>query len=148
MTDLEQFEAWWFASKYCQVVVARRMRQQIAWDAWQQIAWDAWQAARAAPVCDPTATQCPRCNNPNGPVLGECDFRAAPAQRDLTVPEEKAIDAALFASVKRAAPAQSRDRELLIKILEQYYIVGGPFPADRMKDIVEDAGIYLPGYGK
>jgi hypothetical protein len=33
----EAFKAWYFASKYCQVVIPAKH--------WEQIAWDGWQAA-------------------------------------------------------------------------------------------------------
>lgn len=36
---------------------------------------DAAPVQQSLPACDPTATQCPRCNNPNGPVLGPCDMQ-------------------------------------------------------------------------
>lgn len=31
----EAFEAWWYASKYAQVVIPSQPAMQVAWDGWQ-----------------------------------------------------------------------------------------------------------------
>lgn len=31
----EEFESWWYASKYCQVVNPSANAEQTAWDSWQ-----------------------------------------------------------------------------------------------------------------
>lgn len=46
-----EFESWWYASKYCQVVNSSENAKQTA--------WDGWRASREAlvielPVCDPS----------------------------------------------------------------------------------------------
>lgn len=40
--------------------------------------WDRIFGKKPLPPCDPTATQCPRCNNPNGPKLGPCELDVKP----------------------------------------------------------------------
>lgn len=49
MTEREQFEAWFYASKYAQVTFPK--------EPFKQTAWDAWQASRRAALTE-AATLC------------------------------------------------------------------------------------------
>ena len=51
--EREDFERWFFASKYAQVKIPRSDEVQIAWDTWQ--AATAAERERAARVCDDEA---------------------------------------------------------------------------------------------
>jgi hypothetical protein len=93
----------------------------FAHSAASQPAQSSWTDARCAlNVCDGEYPddpvihdpKCPRASQParesHWPAtdIEGKQFASQPAQRDLTVPEEKALDAALFASAKRVEPAQ------------------------------------------
>lgn len=71
----------------CLVKVSGRIGvPSLTWDHWQVIIAALEAATKPAesydllPECNPTLTQCPRCNNPNGPKLGPCKLFDAPAE--------------------------------------------------------------------
>ena len=72
--EREQFEAWWYASKYCQVPGYPEKE-------WQQIAWDGWQSARAA-APSPTMRELTADEHAalDAALMKSCKVVAAPAE--------------------------------------------------------------------
>lgn len=94
-SEREQFEAWWYASKYCQVPGYPEKE-------WQQIAWDGWQE-RAAHSTAPA--RCPLCHYQHGHAIG-CENNPV----DIGLKEQAA---------RAAAPAETeRLRSLLRAVLD------------------------------
>lgn len=71
-----EFESWWYASKYCQVVTSSESAKQAA--------WDGWQASRETLVID---------------LPSDLDWRSAVETRDICADRVRAAGL----KVKRAA---------------------------------------------